>query len=219
MTSARCTVEGYSYVEADRWETWQPRLLTGQDIHGATLGIVGLGNIGTAVAKRAAGFDMNVLYSDVEQYEDREEQLDAEGVDISYVDQDDVFERSEFISIHVPLFPPTEGLVGEEELQMMNEDAILINTSRGPVIDIEALETALRNDWIERAAVDVTDPEPLSGDYSLLELVPEKVITTPHIASASIQTRSLMAKMAAENVLAGLRGKSLPNSAYEKADG
>lgn len=216
MTSARRTVEGHRYVEADRWETWQPRLLTGQDIHGATLGIVGLGNIGTAVAKRSAGFDMEVLYSDVEQQEETERELEAVGVDITYVDQDEVFEQSDFVSIHVPLFPSTEGLVDEERLQSMKEDAILVNTSRGPIVDTAALETALRNDWIERAALDVTDPEPLPGDHSLLELAPEKVVTTPHIASASVQTRDLMAEMAAENLLTGLRGEPLPNAAFEK---
>lgn len=216
MTSARRTVEGQRYVEGDRWETWQPRLLTGQDVHGATLGIVGLGNIGVAVAKRAAGFDMEVLYSDVERYEEKERELEAAGVDITYADQDDVFKRSDFVSIHVPLFPATEGLVDEQRMKLMKEDAILVNTSRGPVVDTDDLETALRNDWIERAALDVTDPEPLPGEHSLLELTPEKVVTTPHIASASVQTRDLMAEMAAENLLASVCDEPLPNSAFEK---
>lgn len=215
MASARRTTEGHHYVEDGQWETWQPKLLTGQDVHGATLGIVGLGNIGAAVAKRAAGFDMKVLYSDVEQQEQLETELEAAGVDVTYVDRADVFERSDFVSLHVPLIPPTEGLVGEDELKRMKDDAILINTSRGPVVDTTALTRALENDWIERAALDVTDPEPLPGDHPLLELAPEKVVITPHIASASVQTRNQMARMAAENLLAGLRGEPLPNSAHE----
>lgn len=174
MTAARRTVEGNRYVEEDRWETWQPRLLTGQDVHGATLGIVGLGNIGAAVARRSAGFDMEVLYSDVEQQEETERELEAAGVDITYIDQEEVFERSDFVSIHVPLFPATEGLVDEDRLESMQEDAILVNTSRGPVVDTAALEMALQNDWIERAALDVTDPEPLPGDHSLLEFAQKK---------------------------------------------
>lgn len=219
MASARRTTEGHHYVEDGEWETWQPELLTGQDVHGATLGLVGLGNIGAAVAKRAGGFDMEVLYSDVEQQHDQEAELQSRGVDITYVDQADVFERSDFVSLHVPLIPPTEGLVSEEELRRMKEDAILVNTSRGPVIETEALERALENDWIERAALDVTNPEPLPGDHSLLDLAPEKVLTTPHIASASVQTRNQMARMAAENLLAGVRGEQLPNSAREDSAG
>ena len=219
MSSARRTTEGHHYVEDGEWETWQPKLLTGQDVHGATLGLVGLGNIGAAVAKRAGGFDMEVLYSDVEQQIQQESKLEERGVDITYVDQKDVFERSDFVSLHVPLIPPTEGLVGEDELRRMKDDAILINTSRGPVIGMAALERALQNDWIERAALDVTDPEPLPEDHSVLDLAPEKLLTTPHIASASVQTRNKMAKMAAENVLAGLRGDSLPNSARADSAG
>lgn len=216
MASARRTTEGDEYVREGRWETWQPRLLTGRDVSGSTLGIVGLGNIGAAVAKRSAGFDMEVLYSDVERHEDEEQRLRNAGVDITCVNQEEVFERSDFVTLHVPLFPATEGLVGEEQLELMKENAILVNTSRGPVVDIEALESALRDGQIERAALDVTDPEPIPGDHSLLELGPEKVLTTPHIASASVQTRDKMAKMAAENLLAGIRNEPLPNSAFEK---
>ncbi|QLG61060.1 2-hydroxyacid dehydrogenase [Halorarum salinum] len=216
-TCARRTVEGQAYVRDGEWETWQPTLLTGQDIHGSTLGLVGLGNIGTGVAKRAAGFEMNVLYSDVERHERTEEELAAAGVDITYVDQDDVFERSDFVSLHVPLLESTRGLVGEAELRRMKDDAVLINTSRGPVVDTDALETALERDWIERAGLDVTDPEPLPADHSILEYAPEKLVVTPHLASASVQTRDKMAEMAAANALAGVRGEPLPNSALDDA--
>lgn len=218
MTCARRTVEGYEYVKADEWETWGPRLLTGPDVHGATLGIIGLGNIGTAVAKRTAGFDMDVLYSDVARWEDKEAELQEAGVDITYVNREDLLAQSDFVTVHVPLMDATHHLISDEELQTMKEEAVLINTSRGPVVDPDALDTALENDWITRAGLDVTEPEPLRADHQLLRHAPEKLVVTPHIASASIQTRDKMATMAAENVIAGVQSDPLPNSALEDAD-
>ena len=209
MTTARRTVEGSEYVLDDEWETWGPKLLTGPDVHEDTLGGIGLGNVGAEVARRSAGFDMEVLYADVERNEDVERELAEAGVDISYVDQSELLAESDFVSLHVPLFESTHHLIGEAELQTMQESAILINTSRGPVVDTDALDTALENDWIERAGLDVTEPEPLTRH------IPEKLVVTPHIASASIQTRDKMATMAAENLLAGLEGRDLPNSAHE----
>lgn len=215
MTTARRTVEGHEYVLADEWETWGPKLLTGPDVHHATLGVIGLGNIGTEVARRSAGFDMDVLYTDVAPNEEAESELAEIGVDATYVDQDELLEKSDFVSLHVPLFDATHHLIGEEEFRQMKDTAILINTSRGPVVDPDALDIALENDWIERAGLDVTEPEPLPADHELTRHVPEKLVVTPHIASASIQTRDKMATMAAENVLAGLEGRNLPNSAHE----
>jgi glyoxylate reductase len=215
MTTARRTVEGHEYVLDDEWETWGPKLLTGPDVHHATLGVIGMGNIGTEVARRAAGFDMDVVYSDVERNEAAEESLAEVGVDAEYVSQDELLAKSDFVSLHVPLFESTHHLIGEDELQQMQDDAVLINTSRGPVVDPDALDTALENDWIERAGLDVTEPEPLPADHDLTRHIPEKLVVTPHIASASIQTRDKMATMAAENVLAALRGEDLPNSAHE----
>lgn len=215
MTTARRTVEGHEYVMADEWETWGPKLLTGPDVHHATLGVIGMGNIGTEVAKRARGFDMEVLYSDVAQNEAAEAELAEYGLDVGYVDQDELLERSDFVSLHVPLFESTHHLIGEAEFQQMKEEAVLINTSRGPVVDPDALDTALENDWITRAGLDVTEPEPLPADHDLTGHIPEKLVVTPHIASASIQTRDKMATMAADNVLAGLAGEALPNSAHE----
>jgi len=215
MTTARRTVEGQDYVLEGDWGTWGPKLLTGPDVHHATLGVVGLGNIGTEVARRAAGFDMDVLYSDVEPNEAAEAELESVGVDVSYVDQDELLAESDFVSLHVPLFDSTHHLIGEEEFRTMKDGAILINTSRGPVVDPDALDRALQNDWIERAGLDVTEPEPLPADHELTRHIPEKLVVTPHIASASIQTRDKMATMAAENVLAGLAGEDLPNSAHE----
>ncbi len=215
MTTARRTVEGSEYVLADEWETWGPKLLTGPDVSGATLGIVGLGNIGSVVAQRTAGFDMDVLYTDAEPQPDVEEDLADYGVDAQYVSKDELLERSDFVTLHVPLMEPTHHYISEDELRAMKDSAVLVNTSRGPVVDTEALDKALENDWIERAGLDVTDPEPLPGDHEITRHVPEKLVVTPHIASASIQTRDKMATMAAKNLLAGLRGEELPNSAVE----
>jgi glyoxylate reductase len=217
MTAARRTVEGYEYVLDDEWETWGPRLLTGPDVSNATLGIIGLGNIGYGVAKRSAGFDMEVLYSDVQRWEEKEAELREQGVDITYAEQDEVLASSDFVSLHVPLMDATRHLISESELRTMREDAILVNNSRGPVIDTDALDTALEQGWIRAAALDVTDPEPMRADHPLLRHEPESLIVTPHIASASIQTRNKMAEMAAANVLAGVAGEPLPNSALEDA--
>jgi len=213
MTTARRTVEGNDYVLADEWETWGPKLLTGPDVSNATLGIVGLGNIGSTVAQRAAGFDMDVLYTDAKPQPDIEEDLEEYGVDAQFVDKDELLERSDFVTLHVPLMDATHHWIGEEELRAMKDSAVLVNTSRGPVVDTEALDKALEEDWIERAGLDVTDPEPLPADHEITRHVPEKLVVTPHIASASIQTRDKMATMAAKNLLAGLRGEELPNSA------
>ena len=215
MTTARRTVEGQEYVLDGEWETWGPKLLTGPDVHHATLGVIGLGNIGAAVARRAAGFEMEVLYSDVGPNEEAEADLEAAGVDVTYVDQNELLERSDFVTLHVPLFESTHHLIGEAELRRMKEGAILINTSRGPIVDTEALDTALEKNWIERAGLDVTEPEPLPADHEITRHCPEKLVVTPHIASASIGTRNQMATMAAENLLAGIAGENLPNSALE----
>ena len=215
MTTARRTVEGQDYVLDGEWETWGPTLLTGPDVHHATLGIIGMGNIGTEVARRAAGFDMDVLYSDVSPNEEAEAELAAVGVDAEYVDQDELLAQSDFVSLHVPLLDATHHLIGEDEFKQMKAEAILINTARGPVIDPDALDKALENDWITRAGLDVTEPEPLPADHELTEHIPEKLVVTPHIASASIQTRNKMARMAADNLIAGLSGEALPNSAHQ----
>ena len=217
LTCARRTVEGHVYVEADEWETWGPRLLTGPDVHDATLGIVGLGKIGTAVARRSAGFGMEVRYTGPNRKPDREAELAEVGVDATYVDRGDLLAGSDFVSLHVPLTEETEGFLGEAELRRMPEDAILVNTSRGGVVDTDALDTALERGWIARAGLDVTDPEPLPGDHPVLRHAPERLVVTPHIGSASIGARNRMAEMAAANVAAGIEGGDLPNSALRDA--
>jgi glyoxylate reductase len=217
LSCARRTVEGHDYVEADEWEAWGPTLLTGADIHDATLGIVGLGKIGTAVARRGVGFDMDVLYTGRNRKPDREAELAEAGVDATFVDREELLADSDFVSLHVPLVPDTEGYIGADELRLMPDDAILVNTSRGAVVDTDALDTALERGWISRAALDVTDPEPLPGDHPILRHAPERLVVTPHVGSSSVGTRNEMSEMTAANVEAGIEGEELPHSALRDA--
>jgi len=203
MSGARRVVEAADYVRAGKWKTWGPMLLMGQDVYGATLGIIGLGRIGAAVAKRATGFDMRILYYDVRRREDLESEWGLE-----YVDLDTLLQKSDFVTIHTVLIPETHHLIGERELQLMKETAVLVNAARGPIVDSQALYQALRGGQISYAALDVTEPEPINMDNPLLEL--DNIIIVPHIASASYATRGKMAEMAARNVIAGVRGERLP---------
>jgi lactate dehydrogenase-like 2-hydroxyacid dehydrogenase len=204
MAAARRVVEGADYVRAGRWRTWGPMLLLGPDVHGATLGIVGFGRIGQAVARRAGGFGMEILYHDVEQLPDEV----AGPLGATYVPLDELLERADFVSLHVNLTPETRGLINEERLRRMKPSAVIVNTARGPVVDPRALEAALRDGVIGAAALDVTDPEPIPADDPLLSL--PNCLVVPHIASASHATRARMAEMAAANLLAGVRGERLP---------
>lgn len=203
MSGARRIVEAMDYVRAGKWKTWGPMLLMGQDVYGATLGIIGLGRIGQAVAKRAKGFDMRILYYDVRRQED----LEAEW-GIEYADLDTVLRESDFITIHTVLIPETHHLIGPREFGLMKATAVLVNAARGPIVDTQALYEALKGGEICYAGLDVTEPEPINMDNPLLEL--DNVIIAPHIASASVATRGKMAEMAARNVIAGLEGKRLP---------
>jgi len=201
LAAARRIVEGAEYVRAGHWKTWSPLLLLGQDVYGATLGIVGFGRIGQAVARRARGFDMRVLYHDPA--------APVAAADAASVSLDRLLRESDFVTLHVPLTEATYHLIGREELGKMKPTAALVNTSRGGVVDPEALVEALRDGRIGYAGLDVTEPEPLPAGHPLLAL-PNCVIT-PHIGSGSVATRARMAVMAAENLLAGLRGEPLPN--------
>jgi len=203
MSAARRVVEGMDYVRAGRWKTWGPMLLLGQDVYGATLGLLGLGRIGSAVARRARGFAMRVIYYDPYRRQDLERELNIE-----YVDLDTLFQQSDYISIHTPLTPETYRLVNRERFKQMKCTAILVNTARGPIVDTMALYEALRDGEIAYAALAVTDPEPLPADHPLLSLT--NVVICPHIASASVETRSRMAEIAADNLIAGLKGEPLP---------
>src|SRR5215831_895632 len=212
MASARRIVEGADYVRAGRWKTWGPMLLMGADVHHATLGLVGLGRIGVEMAKRAAGFDMRVLYYDVFRREDLET-----AHDITYLPLDEVLAQADFVSVHTPLTDETRHLINRERLTRMRRSAILINTARGPIVETDALVGALRDGVIAGAALDVTDPEPLPADHPLVGM--ENCLVVPHIASASAATRGKMAEIAARNLIAGLKGEALPAGLNNEALG
>ncbi len=196
LAAARRVVEADRFVREGRWVDWRPDLLLGRDLHGATLGIVGYGRIGRAVARRAEGFGMEVLHG---------------------VPLEELLERSDFVSLHAPLKPETVGLIGAEELRRMKETAILVNTARGPMVDTRALAEALEDGRIAGAALDVTDPEPLPADHPLLG-APNLVIA-PHIGSASHRTREAMADMSVDNLLAALAGERMPHCANPEVYG
>ncbi|MDK2877424.1 MAG: glyoxylate reductase [Thermoanaerobacteraceae bacterium] len=204
MSTARRIVEADKFVRAGKWKTWGPMLMLGQDVYGAKLGLIGLGRIGYAVAKRAKGFDMDVMYYDMFRNEKAEQELG-----LKFVELEQLLKESDFVSIHVPLTPETKHLINEKTLGFMKKTAILVNTARGPVVDEKALYEALVSNKIAGAGLDVMDPEPPNMDNPLLKL--DNVIILPHIASASIATRTKMAVMAAENCVAGLKGEVPPN--------
>jgi glyoxylate reductase len=180
-------------------------LLLGPDVHHATLGILGFGRIGREVAKRGRGFDMSVLYYDVMAASPEEEQR----LGARRTSMDQVLAQSDFVSLHVNLTPETHHLMNRERLSKMKRSAILVNASRGPVVDPDALYEALTQGTIAGAALDVTEPEPMPGNHRLLTL--PNCLIVPHIASASFATRGKMASVAAENLFAGLRQAPLPS--------
>jgi len=203
LAVARRIPEGHNAVLAGAWRTWEPMGYLGPDVHGATLGIIGLGRIGQAVARRARGFDMRILYHAPRRRPEVEEELGAEWREL-----DALLAESDFVSLHVPLTEQTRGMIGREQLQRMRRGAVLINTARGPVVQTDALLEALEQGWIWAAGLDVTDPEPLPAEHPLLRH--PRVVVTPHIASASFTTRNRMAELAARNLLAVLRGETPP---------
>jgi D-3-phosphoglycerate dehydrogenase len=201
---ARRVAEADKFIKAGKYKGWGPMMFLGGDVYGKTLGIIGLGRIGKAVAKRAKGFDMKVLYFDVFRADEKVEKE----LNIQFTDLETLLKKSDFVSIHVPLLPSTHHLIGKREFSMMKKTAYLINNSRGPVIDENALVNVLKDKKIAGAALDVFENEPELA-LGLADL--ENVVLTPHISSASIETRTKMAIMAAENLLAGLKGVRPPN--------
>lgn len=201
LAAARRVVEADRFTRAGRWQTWGPGLLLGADLTGATLGIIGYGRIGQALAKRARGFDMRILYYDPAP-------VAAEG-GAQAVELDTLLAEADFISVHTTLNPQTYHLINERAFNLMKPGAVLVNTARGGVVDPQALYEALVNHKIAAAALDVTEPEPIPMDSPLLTL--ENLAIAPHIASASWHTRERMSEMAAENLLAGVAGERLPN--------
>ncbi len=190
---ARRLLDGDAYVRRGDWLTWEPDQLLGRDLYGSTVGIVGFGRIGQAVARRLEGFGCTVLHTSR-----------SGGVRF-----EELLERSDFVSVHTPLTPETRGLIDAGALRRMRPTAYLVNTARGPVVDTEALAAALHAGEIAGAALDVTDPEPLPADHPLLDA--PNLLVLPHLGSATHATRERMADMAVDNMLAALRGEPMPN--------
>jgi glyoxylate reductase len=205
MAVARRVVEADKYVRTGQWKVgWHPSMFLGRDIHGATIGIVGAGRIGYAVAKRAKGFNMKILFYDVIPRPEMEKELGAKRVDL-----DTLLKESDFVSIHVPLMKETYHMINAEKLKLMKKTAYLINNARGPIVDEKALYEALKEGRIAGAGLDVFEQEPTPVDNPLLKL--DNVVVAPHISSASYETRSRMAEMVAENLVAFFEGKAPPN--------
>jgi len=205
MAVARRVVEADKYVRMGKWKVgWHPMMMQGRDIYGATIGIVGLGRIGCAIAKRAKGFDMTVLYYDVVRRPDFEKEYK-----IQFTHLDTLFQKADYVTINVPLTKETYHLVDEKKLKLMKKTAYLINNARGPIVDEKALYKALKEGWIAGAALDVFEQEPTPLENPLLQL--DNVVVAPHISSSSYETRSRMAEMVAENLVAFFEGKIPPN--------
>jgi glyoxylate reductase len=193
LASARRLAEGERAVRAGAWRTWEPAWMLGRDVNRATVGIVGRGRIGRAVARRLEGFECRVMFAG---------RSDRDALDALLADSD-------FVTLHCPLTAETRGLIGEAQLRAMKPTARLVNTARGPIVDPRALERALREGWIAGAALDVTDPEPLRAGDSLLTA--PNLLVVPHIGSATHRTREAMAAIAVDNLLAGLAGEPMPH--------
>lgn len=204
LATARRVVEGDRFTRAGRWKSWEPMLLLGPDVYGATLGLVGFGRIGAAVARRARGFDMRIMYYDVIRRQDLESELGIE-----FAPFEDVLRQADFISVHTPLTPQTRHLISGPQFRLMKKTAVLINTARGPIVDPDALYQALSSKQIWGAGLDVFEVEPVPKDHPLLTL--DNLVVAPHIASASVETRTKMANMAVDNLLAGLAGRRPPH--------
>lgn len=204
LSAARRVVEGDRMVREGRFLYWAPFHFLGTEVTGKTLGIIGMGRIGKAVARRACGFNMRIVYNNRQRLDSREEQE----INAEYADMQTLLTTADFISVHVPLSAETRHLIGKKELSMMKRTAFLINTSRGPVVDETALVEALREKIIAGAGLDVYENEPAIAPG--LDKI-ENVVLLPHVGSATLETRTRMAVMAADNLIAGLSGRTPPN--------
>ncbi len=204
LAASRRVAEADRFTRGGRWRSWGLELMLGQDVYGRTLGVVGLGRIGRAVARRAVGFGMQVLYTSRRRHEDAERDLG-----VQWRELDELLAEADFVTLHTPLTPETRHLIDRARLRRMKPTAVLVNTCRGAVVDEAALGEALREGWIWAAGLDVFEQEPLPPDSPLLSL--ENVVLAPHIGSASFATRARMSEMAAENCVAVLTGRRPPN--------
>ena len=204
MAVARRIPEAERFLRAGKYKGWGPLLFCGAEVHHSTLGLIGAGRIGKIMARRASGFEMNVLYFDVYRMSPEDE----EKYHMTYLPMDEVLQQSDFVSVHTPYVSSTHHLIGERELNLMKATAILINTARGPIVDEKALVKALQAGKIAGAGLDVFENEP-AVEPELLTM--ENVVLLPHIASASLKTRTLMATMASDNIVAHFKGQRPPN--------
>jgi glyoxylate reductase len=199
MATARRLLEASEYLRRGDWQTWSPMLLTGQDVFGSTLGIIGMGRIGEALVSRAKGFNMNVLY-----YNRTRKEKTEEAYGIRYTDMNELLRMSDFVCVLTPYTPQTHDLIGAAELRRMKPTAVLINTSRGGIVNEDALYEALRDGTIWAAGLDVFEREPVVPDHPLLTL--PNLVSLPHIGSASVATRIQMARLAANQLIDAISG-------------
>ena len=204
MAAARNLIIGDHYARSPEFTHYDPSILHGYEVHSSTLGIIGMGNIGTQLARRASGFDMKVLYHNRNRRPETEAALG-----VTYVSKEELLREADFVAITVPMTPATRHIVGRAELKLMKPTSVLINVARGGVLDHDALLEALQNNWIYAAAVDVTEPEPLPRDHPLLKQ--QNLVIAPHLGSATRQTRRQMAQRSVDNLKLGLRGEPLIN--------
>lgn len=204
LAAARRIAEARDFVRRGEWELWSPDMLLGRDLHGSVIGIVGLGRIGTAVGRRAAGFDARILYHNRSRNREAERELHAE-----YCVLNELLGRSDHVVLLCPLTDETHHLIDADRLSRMSPHANLVNCARGPVVDLDALYHALKEGRIGGAAIDVTEPEPIPPEHPILEL--DNCIVTPHIGSASVSSRSAMGDLAASNLISALEGERMPH--------
>jgi glyoxylate reductase len=209
MAAARRLGEAMDYAREGGWKTWQLTKFLGEEVHGATLGIIGMGRIGQALAQRARGFDMRILSFNRSPVPEVQEALGAIPVSLP-----ELLAKSDFVSLHVPLNEESEGMIGSAQLEMMKPQAVLVNTARGAVVDTDALVNALKTGKIGYAALDVTEPEPLPETHELYSL--PNAIITPHIGSATRKARNQTAVLAVNNLIAGLKGLRLPKAVVQR---
>jgi glyoxylate reductase len=212
LASVRRLPEGERLVREGKWERWSSDLLLGADLHHSTIGIVGLGRIGSAIARRLQGFECRLLYTGPSRKTSLEEALG-----ITYLPLPELLRQSDHVILAAPLHAGTRHLIGGEELGLMKKTSTLVNIARGPLIDMEALTAALANEVISRAALDVTDPEPIPPDHQLVHM--DNCLIVPHLGSASQKTRNAMGRLAVDNLVAGLAGERLPACANPEVYG
>lgn len=203
LAVGRRVVESDHLARAAEFAQQKPQLLMAHEVHGSTIGIVGMGRIGRQVARRAAGFDMRILYHN------RREKAGSD-INATYVSLDRLLAESDYVVLTVPLSSSTQRMIGAREIGLMKSTAVLVNVARGPVVDTDALTQALQEQEIRGAGLDVTDPEPLPRDHPLLSQ--SNVVITPHLGSATFETRQKMAELSVENLIAGLRGNALTHA-------